>query len=204
MGTSSIFIAGTLVLATFLGSGTARAEAPARNVVVITVDTLRADVLGAYGSEEGASPNIDAFARDAMVFEHAWAHSTWTVPSYISFMSSLHVKTHGWNHGRDETDWRAMSPDLTTLAEYLSRQGFESRAWVANTVLEKKLGFDRGFSFFEVHRAEKRMSQWAHAQMETWKPGGRHFLYLHLMSPHRPLRPSPEAIRRFGLVGELP
>jgi uncharacterized sulfatase len=188
-------------------------------VLVLVVDTLRADALGVYGNPVHPTPGIDAFAREAVVFDRAWAQSTFTPGSYMSYMTSTYVRTHGWDYGpADYPDPGVCGwTDLTMLPEALSAHGFERVALVANHALHPKRGFPRGFERWngvEVKGLEGSgplpMERWALpddtvveraiAEVGSWTPGKRHFLYVHLLSPHLPLDPSTEARARFGLA----
>ena len=193
------------------------ADLPPRNVVLIVIDTLRADALGLYGSEFATSPEIDALGRESVVFDRAWAQGTYTPSSFLSYMTSTHVRTHGWDYNTMAfppggiCGWR----DLETLPEVLARHGFRREAWVANPVLHPKSGFPRGFETWndldvaalaERHKGELgyaindvQVVAGARRSLSAWQKGARHLLYLHLMTPHLPLEPSEEARKRFGL-----
>lgn len=206
------------VLAFLLGSCGGR-PTPPPNLLVLVVDTLRADALGVYGNPVHPTPGIDAFASESVIFERAWAQSTFTPGSYMSYMSSTYVRTHGWDYGpADYPDPGVCGwTDLTMLPEALAGRGFDRVALVSNHALHPKRGFPRGFERWngiDVGSLEGSgplpQESYAisddgvveHAQREiaSWKPGKRHFLYVHLLSPHLPLDPSAEARRRFGLA----
>jgi arylsulfatase A-like enzyme len=205
--------------AALLLGGCGGSRTPPPNVLVLVVDTLRADALGAYGNPVHATPGIDRFAGESVVFERAWAQSTFTPGSYVSYMTSTYVRTHGWDYG--PADYPAPGicgwTDLTTLPEALSKHGFDRVALVANHALHPKRGFPRGFERWnglEVASLESAgalpmeryvlsddaLVERARSEIAAWKPGRRHFLYVHLLSPHLPLDPSPEARARFGLA----
>jgi arylsulfatase A-like enzyme len=197
------------------------ASPPPRNLVMIVVDTLRADALSLYGQPREASPHLDDLGRDSVVFDHAWAQGTFTPASFISYMTSTHVRTHGWDfHLAYYPDSGVCGwDDLETLSEVLSRHGFRSEALVANPALRPTLGFARGFASWNgvpldrgqrarvdaatVPRlTDRAVVRGARAAMERWDASERHFLYLHLMAPHLPLEPSPAALESLGLPGD--
>ncbi|MBI3661466.1 MAG: sulfatase [Acidobacteria bacterium] len=121
--------------------GPARAGAP--NVLVIVVDTLRADHLGCYGYARSTSPNIDRLAREGVLFEEAYATSSWTLPSHASILTGLYPSEHGALKFPLDKRHR-------TLPEALRERGYRTAAFSANTVLfTQAYGFGRGFIRFE-------------------------------------------------------
>jgi arylsulfatase A-like enzyme len=185
-------------------SGCTREEKP--NLIVIVVDTLRADHLGCYGYGRPTSPGLDRLAGESVLFENAYASSSWTAPSIASLFTSVHPSVHG------VTTFAAALPDsLPTMAEVLQRQGFRNTGLSANFVhiIERK-GFGRGFdSFAELRRpvtageeAEFAGFVAADAQTVTTRAieaarasrDSRFFLYVHYMDPHSTYAP-PEPFR---------
>jgi arylsulfatase A-like enzyme len=134
-------LAGTLVIA-ILGCGLG--EPPPRpNIILVTIDTLRADRLGLYGYTEATSPNIDRLAEDSVVFDAAVTTCPATAPSIASVLTGHHRATHGVV--RNGTELRA---DVTTLAEALKSGGYQTAGVVSNPVLSGELGFGQGFETF--------------------------------------------------------
>jgi arylsulfatase A-like enzyme len=117
------------------------------NLILIVVDTLRADALGAYGAP-AATPHLDALAGRGVLFEEVVAPSPWTLPS----MASLFSATYPAQHGFTDFDGR-LEPELAPghLAEALSAAGFECRAVVGNTLLAAERGFARGFALYDAY-----------------------------------------------------
>jgi len=191
------------------------------SIILIVVDTLRADYLGCYGFEGDISPRIDELAAESVLFENCSSQAPWTTPSLASMMTSLLPQAHGValssEAPRDYQTWRRewtpAVPDVTnTLAEILRGQGYRTGAFVANPFLTRDLGFEQGFEVFDASAAKKKDRD-APAVLE---PAGlwldtvlraRHpfFLYLHLMDVHGPYS-SPEgdfnAIRESPGLGE--
>jgi len=118
------------------------ASAPqgAGNVLVIVVDTLRADHLPSYGYAEGRTPNLDAFARDAIRFDQAFSNASWTRPSFASILSGRYASSHGVMAKTD-----ALPDDLTTLAESYREAGFHTEGVVTNYNVGPYFNFDQGF-----------------------------------------------------------
>jgi arylsulfatase A-like enzyme len=126
------------------GGGVTEPAARPRNLLLITVDTLRADHLGAYGYPRSTSPSLDAFAEEAVVFENAHATSSWTLSSLASLLTSLYTSSHGcW--GNQST----LGPGFETLGEVLSTQGFDTAAFVTHFFLDRRYGLDQGFDLYD-------------------------------------------------------
>ncbi|MEZ4273122.1 MAG: sulfatase [Myxococcota bacterium] len=115
-----------------------------RGVIMIVVDTLRADALGVYGAHPSPTPNIDAFAKQASLFQDVSAQASWTRPAVASLMSSRHVSAHN-----TMAKTSVLPPSLPTLATELQTQGVKTAAVVTNYNLEESFGFARGFDHFE-------------------------------------------------------
>jgi arylsulfatase A-like enzyme len=118
------------------------------NVVVVLIDTLRADHLGAYGYARPTSPNFDALAGGSVLFEGATAQAAWTKPSVASLMTGVYVHKHGVVSNRD-----ALGDAQPTLAEELRARGYRTAAFSANPWITPEFRFDRGFDEFESGRA---------------------------------------------------
>lgn len=165
-------------------------------VVLYLTDTLRADHLGVYGYARPTSPQLDAFAKDAVVFEQAIAQASWTKPSVASIFTSLLPGRHRVVQLRDPLD-----AGFTTLAEMLAGKGLATGAAVGNSVIYLEgHNFEQGFDYFAgVHGAGDKPSkdpkakdvvdaalQWLDA-----RAGFPTFVYVHTMDPHVPYAPPP-------------
>lgn len=170
------------------------------NIILITVDALRADYLGAYGHGNDASPRIDAFARQALVFENAYCTVPKTSASFASIMTGLHPFFHKTSPIQDY-----LREDNLTLAEFLRKKGYETAAIVENANLSKAFKFNLGFeSYTEVWKhvqgkaaatpfiteATRRFLRQPHR-----KP---FFLWVHYIDPHAPYLPPAEFVRYDG------
>jgi len=170
-----------------------------QHVVVILIDTLRADVVA-----EADTPNIDALAARGLSVERAWSTTTWTVPAVISLFTGSFVRTHGWDLPTGDMTLRPPLPDLPTLAEVLQQGGFVTTGLYANGYLAHELGFSRGFDEWK-RSTDNRMAVEVERRVQAWRVADddhsvqRQFLYLHLLGNHSGLKPSDAARTRHGL-----
>ena len=126
----------------------------ASSVILIVVDTLRADHLGLYGYARPTSPNLDAWAKDGRVFDHAYAPSPWTLPSFASIYTGHWPLIHqgGRTVRLDTGDAGQQAPVeyLPALAEILQTEGFQTMAVVNNGYLAPSFGMARGFDVYDL------------------------------------------------------
>jgi hypothetical protein len=124
------------------------------NVVLIVIDTLRADHLGCYGHSEETSPFIDSLAAEGVRFARCHAPASWTKPSVASLITSLYPGQHGAVHFKQQL------PDaVTTIAEIMAANGFVTYGYVANPNLKTLFNFDQGFHFYDDLLMRDRLSQ---------------------------------------------
>jgi arylsulfatase len=180
--------------------------------VLVTVDTLRADALGSYGAPDGASPAIDALARESAFFPRALAASASTAPSHASLFTGRFVRNHSIGYYNGAT----RLVDVPTLATALSAAGYETAAFVSNMLLRSELGFDHGFDLYDDslphqeanRRVFERIAEQTGAEALAWlaEPHPRpYFLWVHFNDPHGPYQPPAEALRPAAPVpGEKP
>lgn len=192
---SSILWLGGLLLAAGCGR---RAETyPKAPVVLISVDTLRADHLPAYGYRGVATPALDRLRRDAILFENAWSHVPLTVPSHATMLTGLLPFQNGV---RDNIGF-LLSPRQVTLPGWLRSHGYATGAAVSSYVLERSRGLDAGFDFYDDEfpkgGPDERPSDVTAQRLEAWSDSAGskpQFLFLHLYEPHFPYEP-PEPYR---------
>ena len=175
-----------LTLAAF-GCGSPALEGPPP-IIVYLVDTLRADHLPVYGYARDTAPRLSEFARDAVVFEQAYAPTSWTKPSTASLLTGLDPLHHGVSYRTQGID-----DDIELLPEALARAGYHTAAFVTNPWISSRWGFDQGFdSFhprFEQSDAETLVdAALAHLETRRDRP---FFLYLHALDPHSPYESRP-------------
>jgi arylsulfatase A-like enzyme len=170
-------------------------------VILIVLDTLRADHLGFYGYERDTSPHLDAFARDSVAFRYAFTAAPWTPPSVVTMLTGLYASTHGHipPNSRKEAK-RAMtrlSGDLVTLPRLLRERGYRTAAVSPNPWISPLFGFDRDFEIFEyLHKQAASEIRAAAVKVLEKLSSARQpfFLYLHFFDPHDPYAP-PEPYR---------
>jgi len=153
------------------------------NVVVLLVDTLRADRLGVYGHEGGLTPELDAHARQGLLFRSARSASSWTWPSTASLLTGLPPNVHGVHDG----DRSYLVDGHETLAELFARAGYTTAGFSANLLIGRADNFQQGFETF-VHTPYARaraMNQRVAAWLED-TDGLARFLYVHTFDPHSP------------------
>lgn len=168
-----------------------RAAATARNLVLITIDTLRADAVGAYGNAAARTPALDSLARDGVRFERAYATAPITLTSHASLLTGRYPPGHGARHNGLRID-----PAVPTLATILQARHFATGAFVAAFPLDRRFGLARGFDVYS-----DRMPRADNGRQANERPGrevvdeaiawlaqqrGRFFLWVHLFEPHAP------------------
>ena len=155
------------------------------NVVLISIDTLRADRLGSYGYERPTSPALDALAAKSIRFENAYAESSWTLPSHITLFTGLHPSSHGVVLEED-----VLPDELPTLTERLQSAGYQTIGLTAGGLLSGRYGFSRGFDRFEDrYRRLPRMVERAQQAILETSPDRPFFLFLHTYDVHCPYDP---------------
>lgn len=176
--------------------GAARDGRP--SIVLVSIDTLRADHLGCYGYARDTSPTIDALARRGVLFRQAIATSSWTLPSHASMFTGLYPTRHG-----AARFGKQLRPEYATLAELLWQAGYATAGFTGGGFVAASFGFDRGFDRYwsenvlatlndELAANLARSLQW----LET--VGDRpFFLFLHTYATHVPYTPPP-ATNIFG------
>jgi len=164
---------------------------PPANVLVILVDTLRLDHLSAYGYERQTSPNLDAFARDAVRFNHLTPSSSWTKPSVASLLTGTYPNTHG---GQDRPD--VLRDGLPSFARALKTSGRATHGFMTNINCLPLWGFGNDFDRYVdvdsknwlVSSDDARVVDRAIATAAAYA-GQPWFLYVHTMGPHDPYVP---------------
>jgi len=174
------------------------------NVVVIAIDTLRADALGSGGGRPGVSPRIDAFAAGSAQFTAAFAHAPWTLPSFSALFTSLPPEAHGAG-GNVREGWRALDPAHTTIAEHFRDAGWSTHAIVNVDFLTEPFGTAQGFDDVDArisndNREVRRATATTDAAL-GWIDGARakpFFLLVHYFDPHAEYDPPPPWRARFA------
>jgi arylsulfatase A-like enzyme len=170
-----------------------------RSVILISIDTLRADHLGCYGHPLPTSPNLDAFAARGTLFEDAYAPAPWTLPSHVSLLTGLYPTRHGVR-----TTDRRLADAIPSLATLLAQQGFETGAIVNAVIMRRQFGLAQGFSTYEM--VPSYQSRVGNASRVTdaalrWlgdRRGRRVFLFLHYYDVHSDYRSLTRYERMFA------
>ncbi len=166
------------------------------NVLLITIDTLRPDRLSCYSREHLKTPNMKAFAEKGVLFSHAFAHTSTTLPSHTNIM----LGTTPLYHGVHENSNFIVQKEFLTLAELLKQNGYSTGAFVGSYSLDSRFGLNQGFDVYDGHydRSEfKRFANlerkagavvtsalgWLRDQSSPW------FLWVHCFDPHTPYDP---------------
>ncbi len=183
-----------------------------RNVFLITIDTLRADHLGAYGYPRNTSPNLDRFARENVLFREPLAQWPKTSPSFVSMLSGLHPQTTGLTRLCP----LQIAEEMTMVAERFGSGGYHTLAVVSNPNLDAQFGFAQGFDDYSEGwkpEQEKRLTTKGkqrgpasyaqfinrHAFSALDRAGTKEgvFAWIHYTDPHAPYQPPAEYANRF-------
>jgi arylsulfatase A-like enzyme len=163
---------------------------PGANVVVIGIDTLRADHLGCYGYGRPTSPRLDALGAESVVFANAIAQAPWTLPSFASMLTGLLPSSHRAGEGSQIVVSR-LPPDRDTIATILHREGYATGSFVSNGYVGKDVGLAEGY---DAHVQNMR-SQGAVEPAIAWLRAHRTdrlFAFVHIVDPHGPWTASRE------------
>ncbi len=171
---------------------------PAKNVVVLVIDTLRADKLRPFNAQTRVkTPTIDQFASDGVVFELAQAPENWTKPSVASILTGLHPLTH-----QQKTGDAALPSSAELLSEHLQREGFATGGFIANGYVSDRFGFDQGWDEYTNYIREEKSTEAKHVFDEAgnWieaHKDGRFFAYIQTIDPHVPYDPPGKYLRMY-------
>jgi arylsulfatase A-like enzyme len=197
-----------------------RAGVERPSVLFVSIDTLSAQHLSLHGYGRKTSPNLEAFARDAVLFRNCRSNAPWTIPSYMSQLTGLfpraHTMTAPLGEGRlDPTPWETqqMAPSRWTLAEFFRAAGYRTAAFVDNPWLTRGFGFRQGFEEFDVRAADiplqdpsgglrhiaPRVLDW----LDSRRKGEPFFLFVQAFDPHAPYHAAAPWKGRFDGDGRI-
>lgn len=172
-------------------------SATKKNVVVLLVDTLRADKLKSYGNKRVKTSQTDAFVAEATLFEHCQANSNWTKPSCASVLTGLHPDSH---KARGHSS--RLNKSVKMVSEMFREKGFQTGAFVANGYLATEFGFNRGWSKYVNYIRETKNSDAENVFNDTLKfieeSGDKPFFaYVQTIDPHVPYDPPAEDLKLY-------
>jgi len=166
----------------------ADALCPGCNVILISMDTVRADHLSAYGYARKTSPNVDRLARQSAIFEEAISQSSWTLPAHGAMMTGLYPGRLGVAHYPAQ---RRLPDGPTTLAQSFKNAGYATGGFTGGGFVSGHFGFDRGF---DVYASDGRRFEHNSQAAMTWLQQNRDrrfFMFFHGYDAHRPYYSSP-------------
>ncbi|MBM4246866.1 MAG: sulfatase [Deltaproteobacteria bacterium] len=195
------------VLWALTGVGQRAGDRARPNVLLVSIDSLRADHLGSYGYPRDTSPAIDALAREGVLFENAISSAPWTVPAHMTLLTGLPPEVHDVVTRRQK-----LAPDAVTLAEALAAAGYETAAFVSGPTVMAHFGFDQGFALYDESMVDASpqkigdvvtspgLVDLVNGWLERWSDMGRaapFFVFLHMWDVHYDYVPPPEYVQRF-------
>ncbi len=161
------------------------------NIILISLDTLRADHVSCYGYNRITSPNLDEFAKDSVLFQNTYVHSPWTLPSHVSMLYSLNSANHQVYYSTQKID-----VTLPSLAYFLKKYGYITYALTGGGFVSSIFGFSKGFDWYEnpvggpVPDEAKKLYDYA-SRWLTENKDKQFFLFLHTFQIHGPYQPPP-------------
>jgi len=179
------------------------------DVVLVIIDTLRADHLPIYGYTRNTSPNLSAIAAHGLVFERAFSHSGWTLPSIGSLLTGLYPSENGLtSNSKGGPRFGRLRAGVTTLADVLSSRGYRTAAFVNNLFLAPGFGLQRGFDVYDYRASSNQDIRSAEDTVDAalqWLRSDTRpaFVLVHFMEPHLDYDP-PKATRGRFAPGVLP
>ncbi len=178
------------------------------DVVVITIDTLRADRLGCYGYSRAATPVLDQLSTESILFTNAVSHVPLTRPSHLSIFTGLYP----YQHKVHDNVAPPLDSKIPVLADTLRKQGYRTAAFISSFVVNSQSGLQRGFEHYaDEFDPQKQPTQFAlnlekrgdqiYREFAAWRSGGKsepYFAWLHLYDPHFPYEPPAPFSQRFA------
>ena len=168
-----------LGLSLLFACGPPAADQPRPSILLISLDTLRADRTGLAGYERDTTPYLDRLAAESVVYDEAYSVAPWTLISHMTMLTGLNPEQHGVVQGR-----AALSKEIPLVAEVLREAGYQTLGLYFEGWVHERHGFDRGFDVFEAHRdaeeAELHLAKWL-PKLDPERPV---FLFLHLFDVH--------------------
>ncbi|MDH3652988.1 MAG: sulfatase [Myxococcales bacterium] len=173
-------------------------DEPARNVIVLLIDTLRASKVHAYYPKTRVkTPAIDEFAAQGTLFERSQSPENWTKPSVASVLTSLHPATH-----RTKEDASKLPKSALMLSEVYKKAGFRTASFIANGYVSNAFGFDQGWDHYTNYIREARNTNASNVfgEAQSWiekHKDGRFFVYIQTIDPHVPYDPPAKFLQMY-------
>ncbi len=180
---------------------------PSYSVLLVTLDTTRADALGAYGNRSGITPHLDRLAIEGVVYERAFTVAPLTLPAHASMFTGLAPPRHGVR----DNGLGALPPSATTLAERARDEGYQTAAFLGSVVLDQGFGLEQGFERYEAparvfwrkgmgyaERSAGEVADLAIEWLRSRDPARPFLLWAHLWDAHAPYEPPAEFLQRAG------
>lgn len=184
----------------------------ARNVILVLIDTLRADKLGCYGNTLGLTPNLDRLATGGYRFDQAFSHAPWTLPATASLLTSAYPQQHGAGvkKGGRSLEFNGLAEGVRTIAQCYYDQGYDTAAIANVFFLAPQYGLDRGFSVYDfvapdrtqrIHRRATEVTDWTLAWVKRHRESSNRpfFLLVHYFDPHLAYDPPERFRKKFAL-----
>ncbi|MCE5246944.1 sulfatase-like hydrolase/transferase, partial [bacterium] len=193
-----------LFAAPIWSAGCARSAPPARHLLLITLDTTRADRLGCYGRARAGTPWLDRLAADGVRCERAYSQVPMTLPSHVSILTGLYPTHHGVHTNGERT----MNVTTPTLADLLGAQGFYTAAAIGGYPVAGQVATRRGFAAYDDELADAHNPRGteriaasvvdAALRLVDQRAGKRLFLWVHIYDPHDPYEPPSPFKERYA------
>jgi len=176
------------------------------NILLVTLDTTRADRIGCYGYKEAKTPNLDSIALNGVMFSNAYCQVPLTLPSHCSILTG----TYPLYHQVRNNGFYYLTPEYLTLAEILKERGFKTAAFVSSFTVDSRFGIDQGFDFYDdkfiegevlknfrsERKADKVFASFSHWLDEYFSQ--KFFCWIHFFDPHVPYDPPPPFREEFS------
>ena len=178
--------------------GVAKIDEPARNVIVLLIDTLRASKLQAYYPKTRVkTPTIDEFAAQGTLFERPQSPENWTKPAVASVLTSLHPATH-----KTKEDASKLPKSALMLSEVYKKAGFKTASFIANGYVSNAFGFDQGWDHYTNYIREQRNTNASNVfgEAQGWiekNQNDRFFVYIQTIDPHVPYDPPAKFLQMY-------
>ena len=195
----ALLISGTVL--TLRARNSRKYPCPDCNVILISIDTLRADHLGCYGYPADTTPNIDEFSKHGVLFRTAIAHAPSTTPSHASIFTSLLPVHHGALRARQ----RPIAEAVKTMAEILRDAGYRTISFNGGGQVAAMYGFGRGFEIYAREPGSIAQNVEKPTYWRQRNPDAKFFMFLHTYEVHAPYQPDPRFMEMFDAdyTGEL-